>query len=160
VLDSIKFFINNLNDNTPFVNNLVLQGYDGASYTDLWTIDANIHEGWNSYDWEEGFKPSYNSYRFSGSAKGACRIGEIQAQGVLAIDDENDEYSCPVNVIIEGESTAANPVTASSTSTPELQAIVPRFGSVLGGEEITFEGTDFSDSATATITIDDIDCAV
>ena len=64
VLDSIKFFINNLNDNTPFVDNLVLQGYDGASYTDLWTIDANIHEGWNSYEWEEGSKPSYNAYRF------------------------------------------------------------------------------------------------
>jgi hypothetical protein len=78
----------------------------------------------------------------------------------LAIDDENAEYSCPVNVIIDGESNSANPVTASSTSTPELQAIVPRFGSVLGGETVTFEGTDFSDSAAATITIDEIDCAV
>ena len=65
VLDSIKFFINNLNDNTPFVGNLVLQGSDdGAVYDDLWTIDANIHEGWNSMSWEEGEKPSYNRFRF------------------------------------------------------------------------------------------------
>ena len=48
MLDSIKFFINNLNDNTPFVGNTVLEGSDdGATYDELWVIDANIHEGWN-----------------------------------------------------------------------------------------------------------------
>ena len=79
---------------------------------------------------------------------------------MLAIDDTNTEYTCPVNVIVEEEAYPANDVVAASSSTPELQAIVPRFGSVLGGETVTFEGTDFSADATATITIDDIDCVV
>ena len=87
-------------------------------------------------------------------------MGEIDAQGVLAIDDDNDSYSCPVNVIVFDEVTSANPVTVNAATTPELESISPRFGSVLGGEEITFTGTGFSDSATVTVTLDDIDCAV
>jgi hypothetical protein len=161
VLDSIKFFINNLYDNAPFVGNLVLQGSnDGSTYDDLWTVDANIHEGWNQMTWEEGTKPAYNRYRFSGSASGACRMGEISGQGVIAIDDNNDSYSCPVNVIVQGDTTAANAVTVSAASTPVLTEISPRFGSVLGGETITFSGTGFSDSATITVTLDDKDCSV
>lgn len=161
VLDSIKFFINNLHDNTPFVGKLVLQGSnDGSAYDTLWTVDANIHEGWNSMEWEEGSKPAYNRYRFAGSASGACRMGEISAQGVIAIDDNNDSYNCPVNVIVQGNSVAANDVTVSAASTPELASISPRFGSVLGGESITFTGTGFSASATTTVTLDDIDCVV
>ena len=118
-------------DNTPFVNNLILQGYDidTSTWIDLWTIDANIHEGWNSKDWEEGEKPSYNRYQFAGSAEGACRIGEIQAQGVLAIDNDDDSYSCPVNVIVDGETTSLSPITVEAASTPELELIEPRFGS-------------------------------
>jgi hypothetical protein len=48
VLEFAKFYITTLTDNTPFDGNLVFQGSnDGSSWDDLWTIDANIHEGWN-----------------------------------------------------------------------------------------------------------------
>ena len=54
VLDEAKFFINNLTDKDPFVDNLVFQGSDdGAEFTDLWTVDKSIHEGWNSHDFED-----------------------------------------------------------------------------------------------------------
>jgi hypothetical protein len=64
VLDEVKFFINQLTDKTPFNGNLKFQGSDdGTTFTDLWTIDLGVHEGWNSKDFETN-KPSYNIYRF------------------------------------------------------------------------------------------------
>ena len=150
-----------MTDNTPFVGNLKFQGSDdGVSYDDLWTIDANIHEGWNTKNWEEGEKPSYNRFRFYSAVAGGCRIGEIEAHGVLAIDDDNDSYDCGVSVFVEDQEYPVNSVNVAASSTPELESISPRFGSVLGGEEVTFTGTGFSDSATITITIDDINCEV
>ena len=54
MLDEVKFFINNLTDKTPFVGNLVFQGSDdGEAFTNLWTVDASVHEGWNAHDFEE-----------------------------------------------------------------------------------------------------------
>lgn len=66
VLDEAKFFITRLTNKTPFTGgNLIFQGSnDGATFTDLWTIDASVHEGWNSKDFEEGSQPSYNIYRW------------------------------------------------------------------------------------------------
>ena len=53
VLEEVKFFINEMFDKTPYVGGLVFQGSDdGASFTDLWTIDASVHEGWNSHDFD------------------------------------------------------------------------------------------------------------
>ena len=42
-------------DKSPYVGSLVFQGSnDGSTFTDLWTIDAAVHEGWNSHDFDEG----------------------------------------------------------------------------------------------------------
>ena len=55
VLDEVKFFINDLNDKSPFVDgNLVFQGSDdGVNFDDLWRVDMTVHEGWNSHDFDE-----------------------------------------------------------------------------------------------------------
>lgn len=160
VLENAKFFINNLIDNSPFVDNLVFEGSDdGSNWTNLWTIDANIHEGWNEFDWEDGEEPAYNSYRFFGSSSGACRVGEVRLNGIEAIQSTATSHTCDVNVLIGGAATAATSVVYDQTSTPSLESISPRFGSVLGGEEITFTGTGFGSSG-ATVTLDNEDCAV
>lgn len=45
--------------------------------------------------------------------------------------------------------------------TPLLNSIYPRFGSVRGGDEVTFYGENFSEDYTKyTILIDDIECEV
>jgi len=55
VLEQVKFFINEMIDKSPYVGSLVFQGSDdGATFTDLWTIDSAVHEGWNYHDFEEG----------------------------------------------------------------------------------------------------------
>ena len=64
VLNEVKFFITELIDKTPFVGGLKFQGSDdGITFTDLWTIDETVHEGWNSHDFASD-KPSFNIYRF------------------------------------------------------------------------------------------------
>lgn len=45
-------------------------------------------------------------------------------------------------------------------TTPFLTDISPQFGSILGGEIITFTGERFSDTAPTSITIDGIECVV
>ena len=88
VLDEVKFFINRLVDKSPFEDNLVFQGSDdGVTFTDLWTIDKSVHEGWNALDFEDD-QPSYNIYRFQGAIAGSCRIGEVKLHGVESIDDD------------------------------------------------------------------------
>ena len=65
VLDEVKFFVNEMVDKSPYVGSLVFQGsHDGLEFTDLWTIDAAVHEGWNSHDFEDGSQPAFNIYRF------------------------------------------------------------------------------------------------
>jgi hypothetical protein len=49
----------------------------------------------------------------------------------------------------------------TSTSTPFLTSISPRFGNVKGGDSVTFTGTTFSSKTTDyTITLDGINCVV
>ena len=161
VVSEVKFFINNLASKTPFVNNLKLQGSDdGTTFTDLYTVGPEIHEGWNMIDFEDGSLPSYHIYRFQGTSSGSCRVGEVAFTGIEAINDDNSSYSCTPKVMIDGVSTDLNAVTYDAAFTPVLTAMSKRFGSVLGGESVTFTGTGFSDSAATVVMIDNRECVV
>lgn len=162
VLDEVKFFINKLTNKTPFSGgNLIFQGSDdGTTFTDLWTVDASVHEGWNSKDFEAGSEPSYNIYRFQGKVAGSCRIGEVKLHGVESIDDDQSTYACTPKLMVDGAATDLSPVTYDAAKTPVLTSMSSRFGSVLGGESITFTGTGFDDAATTTVLIDDRSCSV
>jgi hypothetical protein len=51
VLDSVKILINKLpNDKKPFAGVTKLQGFDGTAFVDILTLDINIHEGWNTFE--------------------------------------------------------------------------------------------------------------
>jgi len=42
-------------NNTYLVDNLKFQGsMDGTTYTDIFAVDQNIHEGWNYMSWPSG----------------------------------------------------------------------------------------------------------
>ena len=93
VLDEVKFFVNKLINKTPFVGNFKFQGSDdGVTFDDLWLVDKSVHEGWNSLDFEEDSRPSYNVYRFQGSTAGSCRVGEVRLHGVESIDSDSSSY--------------------------------------------------------------------
>lgn len=57
--------------------------------------------------------------------------------------------------------TLSGEVTYTSTLTPLLKSISPRFGTVKGGDEVTFTGENFSSDKTQySIAIDDRVCTV
>ena len=103
VLEEVKFFINEMFDKTPYVGGLVFQGSDnGFDFTDLWTIDASVHEGWNSHDFDEGSEPSFNIYRFQGTTSGSCRVGEVRLHGTESIDNDSSSYTCTPKLTLDG----------------------------------------------------------
>lgn len=128
-------------------------------------MSEEIHEGWNYKTFNSGQEPKYRFYRFFGNATGSCKVGEVAFRGVEVIDNTSSSYStCPIELIINGSQTpillSSNAVTYTSTLTPFLQAITPRFGNVKGGELVTFSGTGFdSDFTKYTILIDGKVCA-
>ena len=129
------------------------------NFTDLWTVDASVHEGWNVHDFETS-KPSFNIYRFAGASNGSCRIGEVRLLGIEAINSDTATFDCTPKLVLDGVTTALNPVTFDGSMTPVLTGMSDRYGSVLGGESVTFYGTGFSATSTTTVTIDNRDCAV
>ena len=154
--------MNGLADKAPFVGKLVFQGADSdGEFTDLWRMDASIHAGWNSKDFTGWSRPpSHKAYRFRGETTGSCRVGEVQLRGIEMLDDDDDEYSCRPNAVIDGVNTQLNKLTYTAERTPTLTSMSKRFGSVLGGESVEFTGSGFSSHAATTVLIDGRPCAV
>jgi hypothetical protein len=85
--------MNDIKDRTSFVDSTKFQGsMDGVTYTDLFTIDDYLHDGWNYYDWFDTTSPKFNFYRFYGSKAGGCLINEIKVSGSESIDSSADSY--------------------------------------------------------------------
>lgn len=79
-----------------------------------------------------------------------------------AIDSSSPTHDCVPKVYVNGvENVLTNAVKFDSAVTPNLTAISPRFGTVQGGEPITFTGTGFPTEVTdINIIIDGKVCAV
>jgi len=111
----------------------------------LYTFGEEIHEGWNYINYRENTtKPAFNSYRFYGKVKDSCRMTEFRLTGVEAIADTKPTHTCTPVIKIGSTNLATttvfSPVTYSSTFTPLLKSISPRFGSVLGGTVVSLTG--------------------
>jgi hypothetical protein len=104
-LSSVRWFIREIEDKSALAGVTTFQGSDDDStYTDLFTFDQNVHEGWNYYDWEDGSFPTYRYYRFYGTSIASCAFSEVKFTGVETIDNSDDTYTCDVKVYIDGES--------------------------------------------------------
>jgi len=54
LLSQVKYFMRDIISKDVFVNTTTFQGsIDGSTYTDLFTLDDNLHEGWNYFKWED-----------------------------------------------------------------------------------------------------------
>jgi hypothetical protein len=148
LLTQAKFFLPS-GDKSIFPANLKFQGSnDNITFTDIYTADELIREGWNSImfgDSEDIATPKYRFYRFLGSMAGVCNINEIELYGVETIDNNNADYEVTPALYIGGSKVKdLGVVTYSGSITPKLTLISPRYGTVEGGETITFTGTGFS----------------
>lgn len=157
VLDAVKFFIDNLNTSkAPFKGALKLQGYDGSAWKDIWTVDATIHEGWNTHSFDTN-KPAYNKFKWVGSAAGACRLAEVEFVGIEALNETGDSKICTPKLKMGSTSTNLNTITYANAVTPTITKISPRYGRVNGGDVVTFTGSGFIDGKT-TVKLDGIVC--
>ena len=143
-----------------FLNTTIFQGSnDGVSYVDLFTMDEKLHEGWNYFKWEDGDQPKYRFYRFYAEKRGACKINEITFTGVETIDSSSSSHTCDAKLVTGETETRLNSVEYVGSLTPALSAINPRHGTVVGGDSVTFTGTQMSsDTSKYTIIIDGIVC--
>jgi len=77
------------------------------------------------------------------------------------LNDSNPSATCTAEITIDGTTSTLTDVTYSGAITPSLTdktGVMPRFGSVLGGESVTFSGVGFSGAAT--VLIDNRPCSV
>lgn len=130
VLDNVRILINNLDTTkVPFADVTKLQGWDGAAYVDILTLDSTIHEGWNTFEWDTS-KPAYQKYKWTGATAGSCRFGEIKFHGIVAVDDTNTSTVCTPKLWIGGVSTDLNAITYDDASTATVTSVTPRYGKV------------------------------
>jgi hypothetical protein len=89
ILGEVKYFMNRFT-RTNFVGKLSFQGSnDNMTYSTIFTVGEEIHEGWNYKIFDAASEPKFRFYRFFGSAAGSCMIGEISFRGVEVIDDNS-----------------------------------------------------------------------
>jgi hypothetical protein len=91
------------NDKAELVNITTFQGSnDNSTFSTLFTVDENLHSGWNYFKWETSDDyPKYRFYRFYGASSGACSINEIVFTGVETIDNSDDTYTCSAKVYVD-----------------------------------------------------------
>ena len=159
VVSEIQYFMNKYSDRNYYVDNLKIVGYNNGVGTTIYTVDSSIHEGWNyiKFDTEQ----RYDTYKFEGAVTHSCEVGEIKLIGIVVLDDNNPTYSCTPEAIINSVSIPLpiSQVTYASDSTPVLTAnISPRYGSIIGGDTITFTGERFPTTGTFSIEIDGVPC--
>ena len=165
LVSAIKWFMGDIadGDTTYLQDKLIFQGsMDNTTYTDIFKVDQNVHEGWNYKTWNSTEYQKYRFYRFHGDSKDLCKMNELKFTGVETIADTNPTYECDVKVITQGtENPVTNKVLFKNNLTPLLTSISPRYGTVTGGTKVTFTGTGFSSVTTEnTVVIDGIPCVV
>jgi hypothetical protein len=90
-------------------------------------------------------------------------VGEVSLRGYEVIDSTASSYTCQASLVINGvlQAPLTNSITYQNILTPLLTSISPRFGSVVGGELVTFNGAGFStNTADYSVVIDGRVCAV
>jgi hypothetical protein len=145
MLSQVKFFMGDINDKTIYADILTFQGSsDNTTWVDLFTVDENVHEGWNYYQWEDAAsQPKYQFYRLYSTVNKGCDVSELKMSGVETIDDSGATFTCALAIEKAGDNLAnlTETVSYSGTLTPLLTAVNPRYGTVTGGTSVTFTGT-------------------
>lgn len=72
-------------------------------------------------------------------------INEVELWGVSTIDSTSKSQECKAELMLDGVATKdkLKSVSFQAVKTPKLEKMSPRYGSVAGGEVITFSGSNF-----------------
>ena len=142
-IEEVRFFINGFDSSMEHVNNLKFQGMQDDDWVDIWQVDSGLHKGWNSMDITEESHKLVKTFRFVGSTRYACRVGEVQVKGIEVYEAEGDSVTCAPTLTVGDVEPMELPseVVYSADATPVLTSMSKRFGTVLGGDVIEFSGT-------------------
>ena len=91
VLNEVKYFMGRF-DKNKFEGKLRFEASMTGStgtWTTIFTVGKEIHEGCNYYNLPAGKELKYRYYRFYGSAWGSCVVGEVSLRGYEVIDSTN-----------------------------------------------------------------------
>jgi len=106
---------------------------------------------------------AYRYIRFSHNATSKCQLAEIQLYGILFNNiDQNNTDSYQANLTyVDGlnNKTFVNAVEFRKDKTSTVNTVLPRYGDIFGGYEITLTGTNL-DVGIPYIAIDSIPCVV
>ena len=165
VVEKVRYFMDRMTDKQDnFVGNIVFQQYNDATmnYTDVFTVDSSLREGWNEYDFTTALEST--SYRFSFTSANACQMSEVELIGYVIEENGDMTKTCGITLYgLGGDSfviSGAN-VTYEDTATAIVTDISPDMGSVRGGETITITGSNFSTvTSEISVLIDEIECVI
>jgi len=170
-IDEVGLYFSTNKGRAAYINNLAFEGQTAAGdWENIWTIDSGLHKGWNRKQFLPAELPGYTSFRFRGSEKGACAVGEVEVKGKEVMDQEFSDTICTPKVTVANVTRdLSEPIVYSSDSTPVLTAMSKSWGTVLGGDELELDYVIGTSSAgrmldeadgTATVLIDDRTCTV
>ena len=103
-VNEVSFFLDEFNRET-IVDHLFIEASTDnfvSSVVGLDAVSEEAHEGWNYYDLTVNGQPAkYQYYRIRSDAsdKGCNDIGEINFFGFEVIEDQNDNYSCNIELV-------------------------------------------------------------
>ena len=102
VVNEVSFFLDDF-DSEKIIDELIIEASSDnfASVEELAIVSVEVHEGWNYYNVED-LSPKYQYYRLRSNragANGCSAISEIHFFGFEVIDDDNESYDCPVDLI-------------------------------------------------------------
>ncbi len=131
---------------TDIIGLQFLGSNDGSTYTNIFTVGEEVHEGWNYYEFSKTGFPKYRYYRFQGSKVNSCQVGEIKFMGYEGLNSATSTHECAPQLYLNNVLQDFNEtiVTYSAALTPKINKIVPRYGSVIGNEPISFIGENFN----------------
>lgn len=109
MMRQVKWFLGDITDKTVYQDTTKFQGSnDNSTWTDIFTMGENVHEGWNYHTWDNPTQyPKYRHYRFTGSKSGSCIISEIKITGVETIDNNDAIRSCSAELVTNQNQTQA-----------------------------------------------------
>ena len=151
-----------LGRNLAYLRNSILQGSnDNQTWVDLVNIGNDIIENWNEYSPKNDESWRYRYFRIKGN--NYCQTSEIEFIGFIYSDVDNDDITsiqCKMGGSLNGVDfpVSTNSVEYRNDLTGLILVILPKHGSIKGGDQVIFTGINLDKDST--VTIDGIDCVV
>lgn len=159
-LTRIRYFPNSTwNVASSYIKDAIFEvSNDNITYTNIGTVDQNVHAGWNSIMIND--QNIYRYVRFSHTDGASyCSLAEFELTGIImSTVDITDTTSFLSDLIIDdglNQQVLTGAIDYRKDKTSVVNSVTPNNGDVFGGYEITITGLYFA-VGIPTVSIDNI----